>query len=211
MNGTGNNFAELTPPPPVSPPCTTPPGALAGVVDFDCNKDGVFDRGDSGIAGVTITLTDPGGTRTATTDASGRYEFTDLISGTYTITEPPPAGFTQGATTPDTPPDGTAHGDAISGVVVGSTALVGFNFGETRSCDTGGHPTCGGVRTHDHCGTGTDWTCHTLGSGHTGVCGSGGSDHSGACGSLWTCGSSGSIRTGACGGADTNYGGTHSL
>ncbi|QJW98249.1 SdrD B-like domain-containing protein [Frigoriglobus tundricola] len=220
VNGTDNNFAELTPtPPPVSPPppvppppCTTPTGSLSGVVYFDCNKDGVFDNGDSGIAGVTITLTGPGGTRTATTDSSGRYEFTDLIAGTYTITEAPPAGYTQGATAPGTPTDGTANGDVISGVVVGSTALVGYNFGETRSCDTGGHPACGGgTDTHGHCGAGSDWTCNTVWSVHTGACGSGSTGGSGAWGSLWTCASSGSVHTGVCGGVDTNNCGTHSL
>ncbi len=48
-----------------------------------------------GIAGWTITLTKPDQTTlTATTDASGNYEFCDLSSGTYTVCEVLKSGWT---------------------------------------------------------------------------------------------------------------------
>jgi hypothetical protein len=133
FNGTNNNFGEHCQP-------ATPPGCLTGVVYVDCNKNGKLDTGESGIAGVTVTLTGPSGTRTAKTDASGRYSFSDLIAGTYTITESQPVGYMQGTNTPGTPTNGTVNGDVISGVVVSGNSLIGYNFGETTTncgCDTG--------------------------------------------------------------------------
>ncbi len=81
--------------------------ALAGVVyeDFSTtatgNNNGNQDSGEAGIAGVTLTLsgTDAAGNpvnRTATTDASGAYNFGDLLAGTYTVTETQPTGYEDG-------------------------------------------------------------------------------------------------------------------
>ncbi|WP_313642842.1 SdrD B-like domain-containing protein [Stenotrophomonas sp.] len=81
--------------------------ALAGVVyeDFSSNatgnNNGNQDSGEAGIAGVTLTLsgTDAAGNpvnRTATTDASGAYNFGDLLAGTYTVTETQPTGYEDG-------------------------------------------------------------------------------------------------------------------
>ena len=58
----------------------------------------MFDAGELGIAGVTVTLTgtdDLGNpvTLTTTTDADGSYVFTDLRPGTYAVTETQPAGL----------------------------------------------------------------------------------------------------------------------
>src|SRR5262249_3139037 len=39
-------------------------GSLSGIVFEDCDADGRPDEGESGIKGVTLTLTGPGGTRT---------------------------------------------------------------------------------------------------------------------------------------------------
>jgi protocatechuate 3,4-dioxygenase beta subunit len=67
---------------------------LAQIGNFvweDRNANGVQDAFEPGIAGVTVTLsgTDAFGTpviRTTTTDASGLYQFTNLVPGNYTVT-----------------------------------------------------------------------------------------------------------------------------
>jgi len=131
VNGTNNDFGDICPtvPPPPPPP---PTGSLCGTVYSYCSGM----SGETGIQGVTVTLTGPGGTRTATTDSHGHYAFTDLVAGTYTITETPPAGYTQGTTTAGTPTDGVANGDMISYISVNGTALTNYNFGEIS-------PNCG--------------------------------------------------------------------
>ena len=68
---------------------------LSGSVWLDTNNDGTRQPGESGIAGVVVTLTgtDASGaaiTRSATTDASGNYSFVDLLAAGaagYTVTE----------------------------------------------------------------------------------------------------------------------------
>ncbi|MGL4424027.1 MAG: SdrD B-like domain-containing protein, partial [Gemmataceae bacterium] len=68
------------------PPVTTL--SLGNFVWNDANNNGVFDAGESPLAGVTLTLTDSRGTTvgTTTTDANGNYNFTGLQAGTYTVT-----------------------------------------------------------------------------------------------------------------------------
>ncbi|HVS40264.1 MAG TPA: SdrD B-like domain-containing protein [Gemmataceae bacterium] len=78
------------------------PGSLSGYVYFDENGNGVFDAADSGISGVTVTLsgvTADGQTfsLTTTTDANGYFQFSALPVGTYTLSEMQPAGYTPGA------------------------------------------------------------------------------------------------------------------
>ena len=71
------------------------PATLSGNAYKDFNNDQVFDSGDTGITGVTVTLT---GTTTlgvavnmtTTTGVNGFYSFTGLFAGSYTITISPP-------------------------------------------------------------------------------------------------------------------------
>jgi uncharacterized repeat protein (TIGR01451 family) len=107
------------------------PGSISGLVFADCNGNGQVDAGESGIEGVTITLNGPSGTLIATTDATGHYQFTDLMAGVYAITESQPAAFAEGTTTPGTPADGSASADLITGITLaGGMNLTGYNFGE---------------------------------------------------------------------------------
>lgn len=73
-------------------------GPFAQLGDFvwnDLNADGFQDLGEMGIAGVTVTLTLPGGgTSTAVTDANGYYLFDKLVPGAYTATVTSPLGLT---------------------------------------------------------------------------------------------------------------------
>ena len=95
INGADNftidsGFYQPTPEP-------TPVPATYELGDYvwnDSNKDGIQNSNEVGIAGVKVTLTKPdGSTVTTTTNASGKYVFTGLENGTYTVTFTTPAGF----------------------------------------------------------------------------------------------------------------------
>jgi large repetitive protein len=129
QTSSSNNFGEV------------PASRIAGNVYADNNNNGSIDSGESGLPGVTVTLTgtdDQGNpvTRTTTTAADGSYSFDDLRPGSYTVTEPTqPPGTVNGITTPGslggtaTPPATTPS--AISAITLppgGSS--TGNNFGE---------------------------------------------------------------------------------
>lgn len=63
-----------------------PPGSFGDFIWNDVDGDGVQDFGEPGLAGVTITVTGPGGPYTTTTDADGYYSFGNLPDGAYTVT-----------------------------------------------------------------------------------------------------------------------------
>ncbi len=112
------------------------PGSISGSVYLDANSNGVRESGETGIAGVTITLTgiDILGNsvnRTATTDANGDYAFSGVLPGTYTLSETQPSSFGDGQASVGTGATGTAGTNEITGIELGSGAnATGFNFGE---------------------------------------------------------------------------------
>jgi LPXTG-motif cell wall-anchored protein len=61
--------------------------AIGDQVWMDSDLDGIFDAGESVLAGVTLSLFDPvgGTTTTAVTNASGQYLFAALTAGTYEV------------------------------------------------------------------------------------------------------------------------------
>ena len=90
------------------------PASVGNFVWFDANKDGIQDADEYGVTGVTVTLTDGAGNpvidldgnpvKPVTTDANGKYEFTDLMPNVdrivanageenYKVTFTPPAGY----------------------------------------------------------------------------------------------------------------------
>ena len=90
------------------------PASVGNFVWFDANKDGIQDADEAGVAGVTVTLTDGAGNpvidldgnpvKPVTTDANGKYEFTNLMPNVdrivanageenYKVTFTPPAGY----------------------------------------------------------------------------------------------------------------------
>ena len=82
-NAENNNFGELK------------PASLSGFVYEDVNKSGVKDGADRAISGAIVTLTGTDDTgaiaaKTATTDATGFYQFANLRPGNYTLTETQP-------------------------------------------------------------------------------------------------------------------------
>lgn len=68
---------------------TAPAGtaSLGDKVWYDADADGVQDAGETGVAGVTVTLYNNAGTAiaTTTTDANGNYLFANLAAGDYSV------------------------------------------------------------------------------------------------------------------------------
>ncbi|GEM_PF-648534 len=121
-NGQNNNFGEL------------PSAGLSGFVTIDANDNGIKDPGETGINGVTLTLTgsdDIGFVQlTALTDSSGAYRFQNLRPGSYTISESQPAQFKDGKDAIGSQ-GGSAGNDVLSNIALGAGVLgVNNNFGE---------------------------------------------------------------------------------
>lgn len=68
------------------PPAPTGTGAVAGLVFFDLNNDGIQNPGESGIPGVSVTITAANGaTVVVVTDANGFYQALNVPEGTATV------------------------------------------------------------------------------------------------------------------------------
>lgn len=108
---------------------------LAGSVYIDSNDDGARQPGETGIEGVTVTLTGTNAagaavTLTVTTDATGAFRFADLLSGTYTLTETQPAGFADGRDAAGNA-GGTVGNDVVSAIALGTGFdAADYLFGE---------------------------------------------------------------------------------
>lgn len=119
------------------------PASIAGRVFLDFDNSGKFNGPDTGIQGVTLTLSGGGLTTPATTqtDAQGNYSFTSLTPGTYSLTETQP---TSPANQSGTTRAGSAGGDTSTTNVISqirlstNTAATGYTFGEVPIVSTGG-------------------------------------------------------------------------
>jgi len=101
------------------PQDTASASALCGVKFNDVNRNCIKDSLEQGLSGWTITLSGPVNGST-TTDSLGRYCFTSLPGGTYTVGEVLKSGWIQ--TCPPSP------GTYVKTVVPGQT-IEGVNFG----------------------------------------------------------------------------------
>ena len=111
--------------------------SLQGRVWVDLNNDAAVDFNESGINGVTVTLsgTDDLGAAvqlTTTTSGGGNYAFSHVRPGTYRIVEGAvSAAYVQGSDPVGTLGGSNAVQDTFSGVKVGVNQTgTGYNFGE---------------------------------------------------------------------------------
>ena len=81
-----NDFAEVR------------PGSISGQVHLDNDGDCILDPEDETLEGVVIHLLDAEGAiiETTQTDADGRYQFSNLLPGTYGVHEVQPTGVLDG-------------------------------------------------------------------------------------------------------------------
>ncbi len=101
---------------------------LSGYVYHDKSDDGVFDTTESPIPGVLLKLLRGDGTDTgltATTNAQGFYEFTNLDAGSYTVIEVQPAAYYDGKDTP-----GTTGGVADPAIGADMISQITLNYGD---------------------------------------------------------------------------------
>jgi hypothetical protein len=134
--------APVTTAPVTTAPVTTLPcGAQLGdIVFYDTNNNGQQDAGETGVAGVSVFITDANGASVndctgvtvaaATTSANGMYMFSNLPAGTYKVTfSNVPAGYTftpanVGADATDSDADPTTGMTGLYTLVAGGSDLT---------------------------------------------------------------------------------------
>lgn len=118
---TGYTFAELG-------------QSVMGRVWRDSDRDGTIDPSEIGIAGVTVTLRSGGSViDTTTTDADGRYVFTNILAGQYTVEEAQPPGY--GSSTPDSVTVDLVAGGTTPTIDFGDTvgSIAGLVYNDTNN------------------------------------------------------------------------------
>jgi serine-aspartate repeat-containing protein C/D/E len=126
------------------------PITLSGTVYEDLDMDNVRDSGESGIAGVTLTLLKlDNGTYvatglTTTTNANGEYTFNNLAPETYRVVETQPAPYLSVGDTPGTV-NGATRGvvttvDILSGISLeGGDNSIHNDFAEVKPASVSGY------------------------------------------------------------------------
>ncbi|HDR2200455.1 TPA: carboxypeptidase regulatory-like domain-containing protein, partial [Staphylococcus aureus] len=99
---------------------------LGDYVWEDTNKNGIQDQDEKGISGVTITLKDESGNvlKTVTTDADGKYKFTDLDNGNYKVEFITPEGYTPTTVTSGSDIEKDSNGLTTTGVINGADNMT---------------------------------------------------------------------------------------
>jgi hypothetical protein len=132
-------------------PVAAPTGQIGDYVWEDEDGDGVQDATETGMSGLTVTLSGPVNA-TTTTDANGAYLFTGLPAGTYTVTVATPAGFTASPSNQGSPiSDSNGSPATVTLATSSSTDLtIDFGFvppqGVGRMTGGGAQITAGNVR-----------------------------------------------------------------
>ena len=109
-------------------------GQIGGTVFEDSNNDGIRDPGETGIAGVEVTLVgeDVFGNAveiTVLTDANGDYVFEGLNAGTYTVIQTQPSDFDDGLDSSEVA--GSIGNDQFNNIALGfGQNFSNNNFGE---------------------------------------------------------------------------------
>lgn len=110
--------------------------AVGDTVWLDVNGNGLFDSGEPGLPGITITLRDGGGAAVATTQtlANGSYTFSNLTPGSYSLQLSLPAGYAttnngSGSITVDNDNDFRNDGTTATFTLTSGQALAGIDAG----------------------------------------------------------------------------------
>lgn len=148
----GNNFNDGT--------VTVNASSIDGRVFRDFEDNAVFDGADTGIAGISMTLTGVSFdgvaiNRVVVTDANGNYVFPGLPQGTYTITEGTVSdpNLVDGSDTAGTAGGNTSVNDIISAInLPADTDATGYLFAEIPMPRIGLAKSAGAV-TDNHDGT----------------------------------------------------------
>jgi protocatechuate 3,4-dioxygenase beta subunit len=124
------------------------PAEISGYVYHDRNDDGIRDRGEEGIAAVTVQViplstVDDQAPLTVITDSSGFYHVSGLAPGMYRVVEvQQPEGYLDGKDTAGTISGtlvGTAANESIESILLGGgQAGIEYNFGELLPASIGG-------------------------------------------------------------------------
>jgi large repetitive protein len=95
--------------------------SIGDTVWFDVNGNNVLDADDTPVVGARVDLRDTNGSVVATTvtDASGKYSFSNLAPGTYSVRVTRPAGSTVVPVTPNVGGDDTNDSDGVSNGIDG--------------------------------------------------------------------------------------------
>ena len=102
---TGNNFVEIQ------------LGEVTGRITADVDNN---DTGDTGLAGVVVTLTDSNGnSTTTTTNNQGEYTFSDVVPGNYTVVETQPTDYANVSEV-----DGGDDGDNLDSSILNSIPVI---------------------------------------------------------------------------------------
>ena len=140
-------LADSPAPAPASPSCPSSPARCPPAWPAGCSwtltTPATANGPDTGMSGITLTLSGSGLNTplTTTTDGQGNYTFSNLAAGTYTLTETQPASPANqsGKVTAGSPANGTVSGNVVSNIVLGaSTAATGYTFAEVPLVSTGG-------------------------------------------------------------------------
>ncbi|MDR3572311.1 MAG: sortase, partial [Anaerolineaceae bacterium] len=104
--------------------------ALGDFVWEDKNADGIQDAGEPGLSGVTVNLMDGAGTSevaTTTTDSAGKYSFTNLLPGSYSVQFVEPSGYQFSPYQQGSDATLDSNADTISGKTAQITLISGQN------------------------------------------------------------------------------------
>jgi len=127
------------------------PGTLSGFVYQDVTDSGHMIAGEPGFGGLQVTLTGRDVhfqpvSLTTTTAGDGSYSFTNLLPGTYSVSETAiPQGYVDGKTSIDSTAGngnlgGTVQQDLISNIVLNpSQAGTQYDFGKLKWSTLSGH------------------------------------------------------------------------
>ena len=113
---------------------------LSGRVYLDADNSGTYNTGDSGISGVTLTLSGTSGSGanvcgsvlaasncTLTTQSDGTFSFAGLPAGTYALTETQPVDYADRTNAAGSAGGTVASGTSITGIAL-TTAASGTNY-----------------------------------------------------------------------------------